>query len=279
MTVAARRFQQVDVFTEEPSLGNPVAVVVDGDGIDEDAMRAFAAWTNLSETTFLLPPAHPAADYRVRILTPDGELPFAGHPTLGSAHAWLATGGVPKDDVVVQECEVGLVTIRRIDGRLSFAAPPLRTTEVPTEQYDAAISALGLDEAHVLRSQLLRNGPTWLTLLVEHVDVVLGLEPDHAALRHLPEVGVVAAYPEGSECAIEVRGFADCIGVPEDPVTGSLNAGIGQWLIAAGVLPKRYIASQGTCLGRRGRVHVDQVDGVVWVGGGTVTVIDGHVDP
>ncbi len=271
-----RQFQQVDVFTEVAGRGNPVAVVLDGAGIDEGEMRAFAAWTNLSETTFVLPPSHPGADYAVRILTPDGELPFAGHPTLGTAHAWLAAGGTPKDpDVVVQECGVGLVNVRRDGGRLAFAAPPLRESEVPTEQLDAALAALGLRDDQVERSQVLVNGPSWLTLVLHDVDTVLGLEPDHAALVHLPEVGVLAKYPAGSECAIEVRGFADCVGIPEDPVTGSLQAGIAQWLIPTGVLPPSYVAAQGTRLGRLGRAHLDRIDGVVWVGGTTHTVIAG----
>jgi PhzF family phenazine biosynthesis protein len=214
----------------------------------------------------------------VRILTPDGELPFAGHPTLGSAHAWLAAGGQPKDpDAVVQECGVGLVNLRRDGDRLSFAAPPMRASEVPTEQLDAALAALGLRDDQVLRSQLLVNGPTWLTVVVGEVATVLGLEPDHAALRSLPEVGVLARYPEGSECAIEVRGFADCIGVPEDPVTGSLQAGIAQWLIPQGFLPASYVAAQGTRMGRVGRAHLEQSDGVVWVGGGTHSVIEGTI--
>jgi PhzF family phenazine biosynthesis protein len=274
----ARRFQQVDVFTDVPTRGNPVAVVIDGDGLDEEAMRALAAWTNLSETTFLLPPRDAAADYRVRILTPDGELPFAGHPTLGSAHAWLAAGGRPKGERVVQECEVGLVELRRDAGRLAFAAPPLRASEVPPALLEAALSALGLRADQVVRSQLLVNGPSWLTIEVPDVATVLALEPDHPAMQELPEVGVLARYPDGAECAIEVRGFAACIGVPEDPVTGSLNAGIAQWLIGAGILPGRYVAAQGTRLGRVGRAHLEAADGEVWVGGATHTVVDGTVN-
>ncbi len=273
-----RRFQQVDVFTEVPTRGNPVAVVVDGDGIDEGEMRAFAGWTNLSETTFLLPPTDPAADYRVRILTPTAELPFAGHPTLGSAHAWLAAGGVPQGEQVVQECAVGLVALRRVGDRLSFAAPPLERSEVPAGELAATLAALGLTADDVVRSQRLVNGPYWLGLEVPDVETLLALDPDHAALVSLPQVGVLARYPEGAECAIEVRGFADCVGIPEDPVTGSLQASLAQWLIADGVLPPTYTASQGTAMGRIGRAHLELVDGQVWVGGDTHTVVAGTVE-
>jgi PhzF family phenazine biosynthesis protein len=276
--MAKRRFQQVDVFSEAPGRGNPVAVVVDGEGLSDDEMQRFAAWTNLSETTFVLPPADPAADYRVRIWTPEGELPFAGHPTLGTAHAWLAAGGQPGGEGVVQECGAGLVRLRRDDGRLAFAAPPLRTSEVPTEQLDAALAALGISDDLVELSQLLVNGPHWLTLVLPHPETVLALDPDHQALRGLPEVGVLARYPRGSECAIEVRAFADCIGVPEDPVTGSLQAGIAQWLIPLGELPERYVAAQGQCVGRSGRAHLAAEGDEVWVGGATHTLVEGTAE-
>jgi PhzF family phenazine biosynthesis protein len=273
-----RRFQQVDVFTEVATRGNPVAVVLDADGIDEGEMRAFAAWTNLSETTFLLPPTDPAADYRVRILTPNSELPFAGHPTLGSAHAWLAAGGQPQGDRIVQECGVGLVPLRRDGDRLSFAAPPLERGAAPAEPLAGVLAALGLTDAQVVRSQLLVNGPEWLAIEVADVDTVLGLDPDHVALAELPLTGVLARYPAGSECAIEVRGLAASVGIREDPVTGSLQASLAQWLIGEGVLPERYVAAQGTCMGRIGRAHLEAVDGQVWVGGGTHTPIAGTVE-
>jgi PhzF family phenazine biosynthesis protein len=276
--VARRAFQQVDVFTEQPGRGNPVAVVLDGDGLSDEEMQVFAAWTNLSETTFVLPPSDGAADYRVRNWTPDGELPFAGHPTLGTAHAWLAAGGSPKGEGLVQECGVGLVHLRRSGPRLSFAAPPVQASEVPTQQLDAALAALGLTADQVLRSQLLVNGPHWLTIQLERPEAVLALDPDHLAMRSLPEVGVLAAYPDGAECAIEVRAFADCIGVPEDPVTGSLQAGIAQWLIPLGVLPATYVAAQGQCLGRVGRAHLEADGDSTWVGGSTHTLVEGHAE-
>jgi PhzF family phenazine biosynthesis protein len=277
--MARRPFQQVDVFTEEPGRGNPVAVVLDGERLSDEEMQVFAAWTNLSETTFVLPPADPAADYRVRIWTPDGELPFAGHPTLGTAHAWLAAGGQPQAEHVVQECGAGLVPLRTGAARLAFAAPPLRASDVPPDQLAAAVAALGLADAQVVRSQLLVNGPHWLTIELATPEEVLALQPDHLALRSLPEVGVLARYPEGSECAIEVRGFADCIGVPEDPVTGSLQAGIAQWLVPLGVLPPSYVAAQGQCVGRIGRAHLEaDPGGQVWVGGSTHTLVDGWVE-
>jgi PhzF family phenazine biosynthesis protein len=273
-----RQFHQVDVFTDTPARGNAVAVVLDGEGLSDAAMQAFAAWTNLSETTFLFPPTDPAADYGLRIWTPGGELPFAGHPTLGSAHAWLTGGGVPKGPGLVQECAIGLVRLRRGGDRLSFAAPPLRRSDVPDDQLAPTLDALGLRADQVVRSQLLDNGPAWLTLQVPDVDTLLALEPDHRALQLLPQVGVLARYPDGAECAIEVRGFAASVGIPEDPVTGSLNASVAQWLIGEGVLPSSYVAAQGTRLGRVGRAHLDAVDDDVWVGGGTRSLIIGEVD-
>jgi PhzF family phenazine biosynthesis protein len=278
--MARRRFQQVDVFTARPGRGNPVAVVLDGEGLSDEEMQAFAAWTNLSETTFVLPPADPGADYRLRIWTPGGELPFAGHPTLGTAHAWLVAGGQRRGDggSVVQECAAGLVPLRHDGGRLAFAAPPMRASEVPTEQLDAVLGALRISDDLVEMSQLLVNGPHWLALVLPHPETVLGLDPDHVALRSLPSVGVLARYPDGGDVAIEVRAFADHIGVPEDPVTGSLQAAVAQWLVPLGVLPERYVAAQGRCLGREGRAHLAVEAGVVWVGGGTHTVVDGAVD-
>jgi predicted PhzF superfamily epimerase YddE/YHI9 len=249
-----RPFHQVDVFTEEALRGNPVAVVLDGSGLDDATMQATAAWTNLSETTFLVPPTDPAADYRVRIFTPDSELPFAGHPTLGSAHAWLAAGGTPSGVEVVQECGVGLVRLRRSEGRLAFAAPPVTKAEVAPAELDAVLAAVGLRAGQV------------------------ALHPDHDALRTLPLVGVVGRHGAGAEAAIEVRAFAASAGILEDPVTGSLQASVGQWLIGEGVLPGRYVAAQGTCIGRMGRAHVEVDDGEVWVGGGTTSIVVGEVD-
>ncbi len=297
-----RPFQQVDVFTATPLLGNPLAVVLDGSGLSDAQMQSFAAWTQLSETTFVLPPTDAGraggADYRVRIFTPGGELPFAGHPTLGTAHAWVASGGQPQQaGQVVQECGVGLVTLREIDGRRAFAAPPVRRAAPDTAKLAAVLGALGLAADEVLAAQALDNGPHWLGLLLPDVQTVLSLVPDHAALKRLGvKVGVAArrqtrpglirrasrearafAHPEDST-DLEVRGFAAPVGIPEDPVTGSLNAALAQWLIADGHLPGRYRARQGTVLGRAGEVFVQQDEaGQVWVGGDVVDCICGEV--
>lgn len=272
-------FSQVDVFSAEPLLGNPVAVVHAADDLTAEQMAAFARWTNLSETTFLLRPTSEAADYRLRIFTPGGELPFAGHPTLGSAHAWLEAGGTPRTPgVVVQECGVGLVTLLRDAGRLAFAAPELRRSG-PADQATAAqvAAALRVPSEDVLAVEWVDNGPGWVAALLRDAESVLEIQPDLAAMAGL-EVGVVGAYPEDAECAVEVRAFVPGLGVDEDPVTGSLNAGLAQWLIGSGRLPRAYVASQGTVMGRRGRVHVEQVDGVVWVGGDTRTTISGQLE-
>ena len=273
-----RDFRQVDVFTAERYRGNPVAVVLDGDGLSDDEMAAFARWTNLSETTFITTPADPAADYRLRIFTPGAELPFAGHPTLGSAHAWLEHGNVAKADDVVQECGVGLVHLRRDGERLAFAAPELqRSGPVDAETQRTIVRALGIDGSAARAYEWIDNGPGWIGVLLGSVEEVLALDPDFAAFDGL-HIGVVGPYPEGAECAYEVRGFAPVIGVNEDAVTGSLNAGLGQWLIGAGMAPDHYVASQGTRLRRAGRVHVDRVDGQVWVGGSSTTCISGTVE-
>jgi PhzF family phenazine biosynthesis protein len=287
--MAQRPFRQIDVFTAQPYFGNPLAAVLDGTGLDDEAMARFARWTNLSETTFLLPPTDPAADYRLRIFTPGGELPFAGHPTLGSCHAWLEAGGKPKaEGVILQECRVGLVRLRRDGSRLAFAAPTLkRSTPSPVVLAQVA-KALGLKAQQVARAQLLDNGPVWLGLLLDSPQTVLELAPDHAELRKLGiKVGVAALHHEAASdsmartCSgadLEVRAFAAPIGVNEDPVTGSLNASLAQWLIADGHAPACYVAAQGACLGRAGRVHIERdADGQVWVGGDSVTCIAGSV--
>lgn len=277
-----RAFRQVDVFSPLPLLGNPVAVVHDADGLTDEQMAAFARWTNLSETTFLMAPTTPGADYRLRIWTPGGELPFAGHPTLGSAHAWLEAGGEPAvADTVVQECGAGLVPVRRGE-RLAFAAPPLLRSG-PVEDADlariAAALAIGVDE--VVDAAWIDNGPGWVGVLLRDADAVLAVRPDLALFGDL-DVGVVGLYPQaaGDGAVAEVRAFCPGLGVVEDPVTGSLNAGIAQWL-AGSRLPTSYVASQGTVMGRRGRVHVDVLgDGPsceVWVGGDTLTTVVGTV--
>lgn len=277
-----RRFTQLDVFTAEPLRGNPLAVVHDAQGLSDGQMAAFARWTNLSETTFLLPPSGPEADYRVRIFTPGGELPFAGHPTLGSCSAWLAAGGQTRSaDVVVQECGVGLVRVRRevVESRtrLAFAAPPLRRTG-PVEAVLRAqvLASLRLADEQVLRLEWIDNGPGWMGAVLPDAATVLALQPDFQAMTGL-KLGVIGAWPAGSECQFEVRAFVPALGVPEDPVTGSLNAGLAQWLIGAGLAPERYVAAQGAALGRAGRVHVQRSGDIVWIGGEVVTVVSGTV--
>jgi PhzF family phenazine biosynthesis protein len=311
----SRPFAQVDVFTAQAYLGNPLAVVLDGAGLDDAAMQGFARWTNLSETTFVLPPTPEAAaqgaDYQVRIFTPGGELPFAGHPTLGSCHAWLQAGGVPRRaGRIVQQCKAGLVQIRQDGTRLAFAAPPLQRRDPSPSHLAQVAAALGLQARHIVAAQLLDNGPVWLGLLLDSADTVLQLRPDHLALKNLgSKVGVAsmeyappaptliarsnrearafgsrsvadpAASPVAHETAtLEVRAFAAPMGVAEDPVTGSLNASLAQWLIAEGHAPARYTAHQGTCLDREGRVYIEQDSaGQVWVGGDSVTCIHGQV--
>ncbi|MDO9195088.1 PhzF family phenazine biosynthesis protein [Rhodoferax sp.] len=307
-----RPFKQVDVFTAEPYLGNPLAVVLDGTGLSDFDMQHFAHWTNLSETTFVLPPsaqgAAAGADYRVRIFTPGAELPFAGHPTLGSCHAWLEAGGAPKaKDEIVQECQVGLVRIRRDGTRLAFAAPPLKRSNPSPALLAKVAAALGLKAHQIVAAQLLDNGPVWLGLLLDSPQTVLQLAPNHLELKNLRQkVGVAGmepaqpattliarsnrearafgpraiepAAPSVGATELEVRAFAAPVGINEDPVTGSFNASLAQWLIADGFAPSRYVATQGTCLGRNGQVHVAcDATGQVWVGGDSVTCIDGSV--
>jgi PhzF family phenazine biosynthesis protein len=309
-----RPFRQIDVFTSVPYLGNPVAVVLDGEGLSDAEMQRFARWTNLSETTFVTPPTPQAAaqgaDYQVRIFTPGGELPFAGHPTLGTCHAWLEAGGQPQSPGrIVQQCQVGLIQIAQQYGRLAFAAPKL-TRRAPEPGLLADIlKALGLQTTQVRSAQLLYNGPEWLGILVDSTDTVLQVEPDHMALKTLGhKVGLVAveyAQPaplliarknrearafapsgpsgqaqsaEANMCTVEVRAFASPLGVNEDPVTGSLNASLAQWLISEGHAPPCYLATQGCCVGRDGHIHIEQdASGQVWVGGDAVTCISGIV--
>ena len=268
------RFSQVDVFSAQPLLGNPLAVIHDAIDLCDEEMTALARWTNLSETTFLLPPTDPAADYRLRIFTPVGELPFAGHPTLGSCHAWLKAGGrARRADRVVQECGVGLVTLRAEGGRLAFQAPPLRR-EGPVEPALRArvLAALRLEADQVREMRWLDNGPPWIGVLLPDAAAVLAVRPDAAALEGQC-VGIVGPYPPGGECAFEVRAITR--GGYEDPVTGSLNAGLGLWLTQSGLAPPRYVASQGTLLRRRGRVFVDRRGESLWVGGDVADVVVG----
>lgn len=282
-----RRFAQVDVFTDTPLQGNPVAVVLDGAGIDAGVMQGFTDWTNLSEATFVSAPTNAQADYALRIFCPGRELPFAGHPTLGSCHAWLAAGGQPKGEVVVQECGVGLVRIRRDGAHLAFAAPPLRRSG-PLAESDVALIARGLGVARedIVAHAWCDNGPHWRGVMLRSAEKVLALVPDAGVLAGLDigvvgprgKVGVLAAQPAASDTQFEVRAFFPGHGgLAEDPVTGSLNAALAQWLIGAGIAPPSYVAAQGTAMGRAGRVFVQRDGADIWIGGSSVTVIEGSV--
>ena len=303
-----RLFKQIDVFTSTPYLGNPVAVVLAGDGLSDAEMASFARWTNLSETTFVLPPVNPSADYRLRIFTPGSELPFAGHPTLGSCHAWLEAGGQPKNkDFIVQECAKGLVKIRRdetgerLAHRLAFAAPDMSRSAPSPVVLAQVAAALGIKASQVTAAQLLNNGPVWLGLLLDSPETVLQIMPNHQELAKLNiKVGVAGIYPVDATTPLiaranreakafvqdkpditpdlEVRAFAASIGINEDPVTGSLNASLAQWLMLDGIMPAQYTAAQGVCVKRAGQIDLQRdADGQVWVGGQSVTCIDGTV--
>lgn len=271
-------FSQADVFAPGPKAGNPVAVVHDADGLTTEQMQSFANWTNLSETTFLQKPTHPEADYKLRIFTPANELPFAGHPTLGSAHAWLERGGQPlRDGELVQECEAGLVNIRRAGTDLAFAAPPLvRSGQVEPAVLEQAIASLGIDAGQVLGSNWVDNGPGWLGIRLESAEAVLELQPDFALMDQLC-VGVIGSYADGGPADFEVRAFVPGLSVPEDPVTGSLNAGLAQWLLGEGAVDGNYTVQQGTVLGRGGLVTVTVEGANIWVGGTSRTVVSGRV--
>ena len=269
------RFSQIDVFTDRAHLGNPVAVVHDADDLDDDTMQRFARWTNLSETTFLLRPTVASADYRVRIFTPAHELPFAGHPTLGTCHAWLESGGHPAGgDEVVQQCAAGLVRVRHTSNGLAFAAPPLvRSGPVDGATADQVVSMLGITHDDVVAMTWADIGPGWIAVAMRDAAAVLALRPRPGDL----DVGVVAPQPPGADTDVEVRAFFPLGGATvEDPVTGSLNAGLAMWMLGTGRLTSPYVAAQGTAMGRRGRVHVEQDDdGTIWIGGGTVKCVSG----
>ncbi|EOM76034.1 PhzF family phenazine biosynthesis protein [Rhodococcus rhodnii] len=271
-------FSQVDVFGAWGLPGNPVAVVHDADDLTTEQMLRFASWTNLSETTFLCRPTDPAADYRVRIFTPAVELPFAGHPTLGSAHAWLRRGGTPAaPGVVAQECGVGVVPVRTADTDLAFAAPPLRRYEdVDDATRERVLAALAVDPGRVRAMRWIDNGPGWLGVLLDSADTVLGLRPVAGALAGLA-VTVAGQHPGNDPAHVEIRAFIPDAGVLEDPVTGSANAGFARWLTDSGVVDGAYTARQGTALGRGGRITVTPDAGELWIGGTTVTVVDGTV--
>jgi len=274
-------FKQIDVFSKHRLLGNPLAVVLRADELSDARMAAFARWTNLSETTFVLEPLDPRADYQVRIFTTTQELPFAGHPTLGSCHAWLESGGQPKGEEIIQECGVGLIRIRRQGTQLGFTAPPLlRSEAVDAPLLERIRSGMGLGERAILEARWVDNGAGWLALRLEDRATVLALQPDYAQLAGLA-VGVFAPWDplrDGDEAQFEVRAFIAGDGMPEDPVTGSLNAGIAQWLLGAGLAPETYVVSQGTAMGRQGRVHVERVGDDIWISGEAVTCIDGTLE-
>lgn len=276
--VRERRFAQVDVFTDRPLMGNPVAVVLESDGLTTSAMHAFTSWTNLSEATFLGAPTDSTADYSVRIFCPGRELPFAGHPTLGSAHAWLGAGGTPRGDMIVQECGAGLVNIRRDGDLLSFTAPPLvRSGPLAEDDVQRIATGLGLARDQVVDHQWCDNGPGWRTILVESAEIVRSVTPDAGLLAGM-DVGIVGPCDPLDDCDVEVRAFfPGNQGLVEDPVTGSLNAAIGQWLTGSGRLPDAYVAAQGGALGRSGRVFIERTGDTVWVGGHCTTVIEGVV--
>jgi PhzF family phenazine biosynthesis protein len=277
----ARRFRLVDVFGDRPFTGNPLAVVADSDGLDTDEMLEITRWLGFSETTFLLPPNDPSADYRVRIFTLAGELPFAGHPTLGSCHVWQrATGHT--GNAVVQECGAGLVPLR-IDGSLiSFRAPDLiRSGPVSEADLEEFVAVLGVDRGDVVASAWADNGPGWVGIMLDSADAVLGLRPDfNRSDRDQIDIGAIGLHPEGSAAAYEVRAFfSDHQGrLLEDPVTGSLNASLAQWLVGEGIVKPPYVAAQGTALGRSGRVHVsaDQAE-AIWIGGRVYDVVVGEM--
>ena len=273
-------FQQVDVFSLDLFKGNPVAVILDADDLSDREMADAAKWTNLSETTFVLKPGNSAADYRARIFTQTGELPFAGHPTLGTCHAWLRHGGAPKHEMVVQECGLGLVRVRRANGRLAFAAPELlRSGPLDETLLNQIAQGLRIDRDAILEAQWADNGPGWVALRLRSRAAVLALKPDYNLLGD-KMIGVVGEWDpktDGSEAQFEVRAFAPGAGVKEDPVTGSLNAALAQWLIDGGHAQARYIASQGTALGRSGRVYVEKVGSDIWIGGHTNAAITGTI--
>lgn len=316
-----RAFAQVDVFSREPFRGNPVAVILDAEGLTDDEMAQIANWTNLSETTFVLPPTDERADYRLRIFTPSRELPFAGHPTLGSAAAWLAAGGTPHSETtVVQECGVGLVDLRRRPADeststdsagspdttpttdLAFAAPELlRSGPLDEDDVAAIASALGVDRTEILDHAWVDNGPGWAAVRLDSAERVLALTPDFSAIPDT-KLGVVGAHPADSEHAYEVRAFVPGVGVAEDPVTGSLNASVAQWLIGQGLVPDAYTATQGTAIGRAGVISIsreepsapggadpsdtvpdspvpsDATAPTIWVGGPTTVRITGTIE-
>ncbi|MGO4703239.1 PhzF family phenazine biosynthesis protein [Dyella sp. 2RAB6] len=272
----AKRFTLVDVFSTEAFRGNPVAVVHDAGGMSDQDMLGLARWTNLSETCFLLPADDPAADYRLRIFSTLREMPFAGHPTLGACHAWLAAGGAPRGEVVVQSCSVGLVQVRAGQSRLAFRAPPLlRAGPVEEPLLASILTAFGLHRDEVRHARWVDNGAGWLALMLDDRARLLGLAPDLSGLHGVP-IGLCAPWP-GGDASFEVRAFIGGDAVPEDPATGSLNAGLARWLLAEGMAPPSFVIAQGTAIGRAGRIHVHSDGTEVWIGGACVTRVEGQL--
>ena len=274
-----RRFRQVDVFGEGSYKGNPVAVILDADGLDDEELKAISAWTNLSECTFLLPPTEPTADYRVRIFSLNTELPFAGHPTLGTARAWLDAGGVPsKPQLIIQECAAGLVPIRMSGDLLAFSAPPrVRSGPVDSATLDSLIQILGIERYQVLDSEWLDNGPGWVGLLLDSAESVLKIRPNASAHPGRWDIGVIGAYGVEAECQFELRAFFTEGSEPlrEDPITGSLNASAAEWLLEKNRATFPYVASQGSAIGRNGRIYISEDEGAIWVAGKTKVVLSG----
>lgn len=273
-------FKQLDVFSNVALKGTPLAVVLGADSLSDAQMADFARWTNLSETTFLLTPRDPRADYRVRIFTTLQELPFAGHPTLGSCHAWLQAGGVPHGEEIIQECEIGLVRIRRQGDELAFIAPPLlRSGPVDAPLLERVRLGLGLAPGAIVRSQWVDNGAGWLAVMLADRQQVLAVQPDFSQLLGLA-VGVIAPcnpVHDDVDAQFEVRAFVAGDGAQEDPATGSLNAGVAQWLLGEGLAPERYVVSQGTAIGRAGRIHVERQGDEIWIGGAVAVCIAGRL--
>ena len=275
-----RRFIQCDVFTPTPTLGNVLAVVVDGENLAEDTMRRFAAWTNLAETTFILPPQDPVADYRLRIFTPTREMLFAGHPTLGSCASWLHCGGKPREPGIVrQECGVGIVEIDTSDSRLlAFTAPPTAVRPMQQENFDAITATLEIPAEQILHSAELENGPLWQVMQLDSAEAVLALDSSRVRWPEFNSIGLIGACPPGSECDYEVRMLAPSSGMSEDPITGSLNSALAHWLQAQGRLEQPVTVAQGTSIGRHGRVAITPVDSAtVRIGGQTHILIEGTV--
>ena len=277
-----RRFIQVDVFASTPAMGNGLAVVVDGDGLDEDAMQHFAAWTNLAETTFLLAPDDPTADYRVRIFTPGREMPFAGHPTLGSCAAWLHAGGEPaRKGVVVQECAIGLVEIDLAGPVPAFAAPPTTVEPLADAELERLCAVLELERGEIVRAARLDNGPVWQVLELGSAERVLAIDSSRVRWPEHVGVAVLGPHPAGSECDHEIRSLSPSSGMSEDPITGSLNAAVAQWMRREDRLPSSLTIAQGTRIGREGRVRIrrDPSDvGRVLIGGESQILIEGTLD-